>query len=101
MRRNLFVFFRVFEVVRTAVGRIETRQVEVAAALARRFSIALDLASLALVTAPKCQQSSVYPTVTASFDRQPAGEKGFNTESQRVPSVGLPGNRNVLDHDVS
>ena len=48
--RHLFVFLRVLEGA-AAVRAVDTLQIEVAASLARRLAIALDLPSLAFVTA--------------------------------------------------
>lgn len=49
LRCDNFEFVRVLEVVRAAVGRIETGQVEVAASLTWRFTIAFDLAPFTLI----------------------------------------------------
>ena len=48
MRRHILVLLRVLEAI-AAVGRVDALEVQVAAALARRLAIALDLAPLALV----------------------------------------------------
>lgn len=49
LRRHRLVLVRVLEIVGAAVGGVKTRQVEVAASLARSLAIALDLASFAFV----------------------------------------------------
>ena len=54
MRHHILVLLRIFEPI-AAIRLIDALEVQVPAALARRLAVALDFASLALVTALPCQ----------------------------------------------
>ena len=95
---HLLELIRILEAVRAAVGRIETREIEMTASLTRSLPIALDLAALALVAAEiEDRGQSSHGKEKEVVSRSAEGPmKSLKTKKWKEKEVAIPCYRNVL-----